>query len=78
MNLDFERVDFLHKDLMEKIELAKKSMEELDRQYLEKAGEASQEQFKAYLKYAAEKFGTDDEKLVVESIIKKIKVRKKK
>lgn len=63
-------------DFTEKLQAAKDAMQKLDLEYKEKAKNATVDQFKAYLQYAADKWGSDDEKGMVASLVKKVKPEK--
>lgn len=59
-------------DFMAKLEVARKAMEKLDAEFKEKASKPELEQFRAYLRYAADRFGNASEKRAIASLVKKI------
>lgn len=63
--------------LIKKIEEARIEMVKLDEDYKKKASEKGVDQFKAVLQYAADRWGSEEEKKTVKSLVSKIKVERK-
>lgn len=58
--------------LQKKIESLKSDVQKEEEEKMKRAAKANVDQFKAYLHYAADRFGTPEEKKVVEGLVAKI------